>query len=149
MSCATYKPIHIPMDYNTCIRMVFFLVQQIETLKQQGRGVLSIHVSEVLENADKDFILKPKEDYLKCDPDGYLFLDRPFTYDDTYMAPELKNIVQLPANLYYTCALYSLQSLVLTVLQQTTISSLYPTKLYYVLERITAIKAKDRLFLFV
>lgn len=149
MSCVTYKPIDIPMDYNTCIRMVFFLVQQIEILKKQGRGVLSIHVSEVFENTDKDFILKPKEDYLKCDPDGFLFLDRPFTYDDTYMAPELKNIVHLPAKTYYTCALYSLQSLVLNVLQQSVISSLYPTKLYYVLERITTIKAEDRFFLFV
>jgi len=149
MSCASYKPIDIPMDYNTCIRMIFFIAQQIETLKIEGRGVLSIHVSEVLENADGDFILKPKEDYLKCDLDGYLFLDRPFAYDDAYMAPELKTISQLPAKLYYTCALYSLQSLALSVLQQISISSLYPTKLYYILERITVSKAEDRLFLFV
>lgn len=149
MSCATYKPIDLPMDYNTCIRMIFFLVQHIETLKSEGHGVLSIHVSEVLENADGDFILKPKEDYLKCDPDGYLFLDRPFTFEDAYMAPELKTIAQLPVKLYYTCALYSLQYLALTVLQQSEISSLYPTKLYYVLERTSVSKAEDRFFLFV
>ena len=149
MSCATYKPVDIPTDYNTCIRMIFFLVQHIETLKLEGRGVLSIHVSEVLENEDGDFILNPKEDYLKCDSDGYLFLDRPFTFEDTYMAPELKTITQLPAKLYYTCALYSLKSLALSVLQQSNLSSLYPTKLYYVLERTSVSKAEDRLFLFV
>lgn len=137
------------MDYNTCFRMIFLIAQQIETLKLEGRGVLSIHVSEVLENVEGDFILKPKEDYLKCDTEGYLFLDRTFTFDVAHMAPELKTITQLPVKLYYTCALYSLQSLALTVLQQSEFSSIYPTKLYYLLERTSVSKAEDRLCIFV
>ena len=138
------------MDYNRCVRMIFFIVQRIESLKLEGRGVLSVDVSDVLENEDGDFILQPKDEtYLKCDSEGYLFLDRPFVYEEAYMAPELKTVTQLPTKLYYTCALYSLKSLALTVLQQTNLSALYPTKLYYVLERTSVSKAEDRLFLFV
>ena len=62
MSCVTYKPLNLPMDYNRCVRMIFFIVQRIESLKLEGRWVLSVDVSDVLENEDGDFILQPKDE---------------------------------------------------------------------------------------
>jgi hypothetical protein len=137
------------LKYHECVRMMLDLGSQIETLKEHGWGLLYIDRQDITVTVDGSYILTPVEDLFSCDDRGRILIDRPFTYEETKMAPELKDITTLPSHVYYTCIYYSLKQLMLNVMGLDSIRQLYPTKLYFLMERCGELNPSDRIFVFI
>lgn len=137
------------LEYHECTRMLLDIGSQIEILKENGWGVLYLSVRDISIANDGTYIITPTMELFSCDEKGMILLDRPFTYHKTYMAPELKDISTLPSKVYYTCVYFSLKQLALDVLGIDTISRIYPTKLYFLIERCSEEDPKERIFLFI
>lgn len=137
------------LEYHECTRMLLDIGSQIEILKENGWGVLYLSVRDISIANDGTYIITPTMELFSCDEKGMILLDRPFTYHKTYMAPELKDITTLPSKVYYTCVYFSLKQLALDVLGIDTISRIYPTKLYFLIERCSEEDPKERFFIFI
>lgn len=137
------------LEYHDCTRMILDIGSQIEILRENGWGVLYISAKDITVTSDGSYMLTPMTDLFSCDEKGMILIDRPFKYDETYMAPELKPIDTLPSKVYYTSAYFSLKSLVLKVLGIDTLFRIYPTKLYFLIERCSCEDPQDRIFLFI
>lgn len=137
------------LEYHECTRMLLDIGSQIEILKENGWGVLYLSVRDISIANDGTYIITPTMELFSCDEKGMILLDRPFTYHKTYMAPELKDISTLPSKVYYTCVYFSLKQLALDVLGIDTISRIYPTKLYFLIERCSEEDPKERFFIFI
>lgn len=138
------------LKYNECVRMILDIGAQIERLREEGYGVLSIDRSQVKETSTGAFILDIQRDnYYKCTKSGMLDITRPFKKNKN-MAPEVVNIDSLPAETYYTSAFFSLSNLACDVLGiERDITLLKPTKLYFLLERCVNADPSKRIFLFI
>ena len=137
------------LDYQQCTRMILDIGGQIEALRENGFGLLYISSDDITITSDGSYILTPTEDPLTCDEAGMLLIDRPFVYNKEMMAPELKRIRVLPSKVFYSSAYYSLKSLVLKVMGLDNLKSLFPTKLFYLIERCSHDDPKNRFFIFV
>lgn len=140
---------HHNLEYHECTRMILDIGSQIETLRLNGWGLLYISAKDITITTDGSYLLTPEMDLFSCDEDGMILIDRPFTYDKTYMAPELKSITTLPSKVSYTSVYFSLKPLVLEVLGVDTLARIYPTKLFFLIERCSADDPKERRFLFI
>ena len=137
------------LNYQQCTRMILDIGGQIEALRENGFGLLHLSSDDVTITSDGSYILTPLEDPSPCDEAGMLLIDRPFVYNKATMAPELKRIRVLPSRVFYTSAYYSLKPLVLKVLGVDDLQSLFPTKLFYLIERCSHDDPKNRFFIFV
>lgn len=137
------------LNYGECTRMILDIGGQIESLRENGLGILYLTTDDITATSDGSYVLTPSENPLSCDERGMLLIDRPFIYNEDTMAPELKHINILPSNVYYTSVYYSLKTLVLKVLGIETIEKIYPTKLYYLIQRCLIDDPKNRIFIFV
>ena len=138
------------IPYDRCVRMILDIGAQIERLKEEGYGLLSVTPRQVKETSSGAFILDTKRDMIyKCTKNGMLDITRPFKKDNT-MAPEVQSIDTLPSETSYTTAFYSLGHLACDVLGiDRDIKLLKPTKLYFLLERCMSENPDDRIFLFI
>ena len=138
------------LRYDQCVRMVLDLGAQIERLKESGYGLLNISSKQVHKTSSGAFILSDKRDlYYKCTTEGMLDIIRPFKKEDS-MAPEVLAIDNLPSEVSYTAAYYSLGNLACDVLGiDRDISLLKPTKLFFLLERCMQEDPSSRVFLFI
>ena len=138
------------LRYDQCVRMVLDLGAQIERLKESGYGLLNISPKQVHKTSSGAFILSDKRDlYYKCTTEGMLDIIRPFKKEDS-MAPEVLAIDNLPSEVSYTAAYYSLGNLACDVLGiDRDISLLKPTKLFFLLERCMQEDPSSRVFLFI
>ena len=137
------------LDYNECTRLILDIGGQIEILKENGFGLLCITPDDISITRDGSYILTPVENPLSCDEDGMLSIERPFTYNENTMAPELKDIDTLPSKAFYTSVYYSLKYVAFKMLGIDSLKKLYPSKLFYLLERCSVDDPKDRIFIFV
>ena len=137
------------LDYQQCTRMILDIGGQIESLRENGLGLLYITTDDITITSDGSYILTPLEDPMLCDDKGMLLIDRPYTYDKDIMAPELKEINRLPSKVFYTSVYYSLKPLVLKVMGLTDLRQLSPTKLFYLIERCSVDVPEKRNFIFV
>ena len=137
------------LDYNECTRLILDIGGQIEILKENGLGLLCITPDDISITRDGSYILTPVENPLSCDEDGMLSIERPFTYNEHTMAPELKDIDTLPSKAFYTSVYYSLKYVAFKMLGIDSLKKLYPSKLFYLLERCSVDDPKDRIFIFV
>lgn len=137
------------LDYTQCSRMILDIGSQIESLRENGLGLLYISSDDITVTSDGSYILTPLDNPFTCDERGMLLIDRPFTYNKDTMAPELKDINTLPSKVFYTSVYYSLKNLVLKVIGIDSLKNLFPTKLYYLIERCSVVEPKDRIFIFV
>ena len=137
------------LDYQQCTRMILDIGGQIEALRENGFGLLYISSDDITITSDGSYILTPVEDPVSCDDTGMLLIDRPYVYNKTSMAPELKGIHVLPSKVFYTSVYYSLKPLVLKVMGLDELQSLFPTKLFYLIERCSHDNPKNRFFIFV
>ena len=137
------------LDYQQCTRMILDIGGQIESLRENGFGLIYLSADDITVTSDGSYILTPIEDPLSCDKNGMLLIDMPFTYNKDTMAPELEQIRALPSKVFYTSVYYSLKSLVLKVMGLDDLQALFPTKLFYLIERSSDNDPKHRFFIFV
>lgn len=140
---------HHKLEYHECTRMILDIGSQVETLRLNGWGLLYISAKDITITTDGSYLLTPEMDLFSCDEDGMILIDRPFTHDKTYMSPELKAVTTLPSKVLYTSVYFSLKPLVLEVLGVDTLARIYPTKLFFLIERCSADNPKERRFLFI
>lgn len=137
------------LNYNECTRLILDIGGQLESLRENGLGLLYLTADDITITSDGSYLLTPSENPLSCDKSGMLLIDTPFTYNEDTMAPELKEIDTLPSKVYYTSVYYSLKPLVLKLIGIERVKKLYPTKLYYLIERCSVDDPKNRFFIFV
>lgn len=137
------------LDYEQCTRMILDIGSQLEILRENGLGLLHISLDDITVMKDGSYLLTPKIDPFSCDDQGSLMIDRPFIYNPTTMAPELKTITCLPSYVFYTCAYFSLKSIVIKAMTIVNIQNIYPSKLFFLIERCSDIDPRNRVFLFV
>lgn len=137
------------IDYHECTKIILEIGAEIETLKEKGWALLCISREDISKTTEGSYILTPSMDLFSCDDNGMILIDRPYTYDGTYMAPELKYITTLPSKVYYTSVYFSLKQLTLDVLGVDTLTCIYPTKLYFLIERCSTEDPKERIFIFI
>jgi hypothetical protein len=133
--------------YETCVKMILDIGKQIQALNKQGYGVLYVTLDDITETKD-GFVLNSKHVY-SCDSRGYILIDAPFKRNEPYMAPELKSMHTIPSKVYHTCVYYSFKQLVLDFLEEKTPISIYPSKLFFLLERCTVNEPLNREFLYI
>ena len=95
------------------MKLILDIGDQIELLNKHGIGLLFI--------TKKDMILKNKKYFLNPTLETYptnkniLEINKPFKFNK-FMAPELKNIKELPSNVSYNVAFYNLQNIAIELL---------------------------------
>jgi hypothetical protein len=137
------------LDYEQCTRMILDIGSQIEILRENGLGILYLSLEDITAMKDGSYLLTPKIDPFSCDEKGMILIDRPFIYNSKIMAPELKTINCLPSNVFYTSSYYSLKNIVVKSMKIDNIQNIYPSKLFFLIERCSDENPTNRVFLFV
>jgi hypothetical protein len=137
------------LNYEQCTIMILDIGGQIEILRENGLGLLYLTPDDITITSDGSYLLTPLENPVSCDIDGMLSVERPFKYNALTMAPELQKINKLPSKVFYTCIYYSLKYIAIKMIGVDSLKKLYPTKLFYLLERCCVDEPKDRIFIFV
>lgn len=145
----TTKLLESSLDYEQCTRMILDIGGQIEILKENGLGLLYLNIEDITAMKDGSYLMTPKNDPFFCDDKGMLLIDRPFIYNSKSMAPELKMIHSLPHTIFYTCVYFSLKNIVVKAMKINNIQDIYPTKLFFLIERCSDDDPDNRVFLFV
>ena len=136
------------LNYDECLRLLLDVGAQIEALRENGIGILSVTKSDILQLSQNGFMINPNILSFKCDDNGQLRIDKPFQKEKG-MAPELEKIETLPTTVSYTVAYFSLKQLALDLLDIQSLSQLEPTKMFYLLERCARDNPKDRTFMLI
>ena len=139
----------ISLDYEQCTRMILDIGRQLEILRENGLGILYLSLEDITAMKDGSYLLTPKIDPFSCDEQGMIMIDRPFIYNAANMSPELKTITCLPSYVFYTCAYFSLKNIVVKSMAIANIQNIYPSKLYFLIERCSDNDPRNRVFLFV
>ena len=128
------------LPYNECLRMVLDIGAQIEALKENGYGIFHLTSKDIVQTIDGSFMISNKENILQCDEHGIMPVPHAFKFIEG-MAPELNS---KPMTISYTAAYFSLRSIACGDLKR-----LYPTKLYFLLERCSHDDPTKRVFIFI
>ena len=139
--------LEMELDYDKCLRLALNIGTQINILKYLNLGIPVITIDDILISNDGTYILNTKKHIDSLDSNSNILLTVNFQKNDN-TPPELKKITKIPNTIYYTSAYYSLAKLCLSLLNKD-LKSLYPTKLYFLLERCLKIEPKNRVFLYV
>jgi hypothetical protein len=97
------------MTYNLCLKMIDNLTTQMTILKKMNYGFYGIDVSDILV-IDDTFVFCSTQNMLPIVNDTFVFyypMNRPY-----FSNPELMELTNLPSEINYKCAYYSLGLLV-------------------------------------
>ena len=133
------------LNYDECLRLLLDVGAQIELLRENNIGILSVTKQDIMQLSHGGFMINPDILSFKCDNNGQIRVDKPFQKVKG-MAPELEKIETLPTTVSYTVAYFSLKQLALDLLDIQSLSQLEPTKMFYLLERCSRDDPKDRTF---
>ena len=136
------------LDYDECLRLLLDVGAQIELLRENNIGILSVTKQDIMQLSHGGFMINPDILSFKCDNNGQIRVDKPFQKVKG-MAPELEKIETLPTTVSYTVAYFSLKQLALDLLDIQSLSQLEPTKMFYLLERCSRDDPKDRTFVLI
>ena len=125
-----------------CMKMVYDLGEQILFMERNNRGFLNFNL--------EDIIVIDHHFFLFLNPEIYpltkqLEINHPFVLSE-FSAPELEKIKELPATASHKTVYYSLASIILYCLR-VDLETLFPSKLYFFLERCLKEDPNDRIFL--
>ena len=139
----------ITLDYEQCMRLILDIGAQIESLKDNGVGILFINKKDIFQLSTGGYLLRSDILSFKCDESGKIKIDKPFDNSIPGIAPELKDISEIPSLVSYNVAYFSLKQLVLEIMELETIKQLEPTKLYYLIERCSQENPSNRVFVLI
>lgn len=140
------------LDYHTAQRLVVCLGLQLTTLTGLGYGLASIAFTDITV-IDKDwYLLTNLSSAMPLIRNSQLRIIKPLGTKG-FLAPELKQITQLPAIVDQSCAFYSIALLCLAAMKLSDkpddIKLLFPSPLYFLLERCLLKNPEERVFLLV
>ena len=137
------------LDYEQSMRLILDIGAQIESLKNNGIGILFINKKDIFQLSTGGYILSSDILSFNCNETGEIKIDKPFDNSIPGIAPELKNISEIPTLVSYNVAYFSLKQLVLEIMELETIKQLEPTKLYYLIERCSQENSTNRVFVLI
>lgn len=152
------KKKHYALSYETALQMLFHLSHQLTHLiKHTHHAFLGYHPENVLVIDENKFLYLSTEHLHEINSDNEtLRITYPFSQDDFYLSPELKEITEIPSHVHYKTSYYSLACLIINGFQQNESitetlhqTPLQYTKLYWLLERCLVVDPKKRSILFI
>lgn len=132
--------------YEDCLKLIIDIGNQLEKLNKKSYGLLYIQKSDILQY-NNSYSLKPNLDYFTT-ANNELLLNRPFNYNNT-MAPELKNITEIPAIVSYNVCFFNLKQVAMDIIGLEEFDQLNPTKLYFLLKRCSNKDSTQRVFFYI
>lgn len=135
------------LSYNECLKMILEIGDQIELLNKSNKGLLFISKKDILENKNS-YSLDPNITFYETE-NNEIFIDNPFEFKERLMAPELKEIDELPSKVSYSVAFYNLKNVAVECLGLKEFEDLNSTKLYYLLKRCSEDDPKYRIFFYI
>lgn len=134
------------LKYDECLKVILEIGDQIELLNTHNIGFLCITKKDIFIKDGKYFLNPKLETYPT--KNNELEINKPFKFDKL-MAPELKNIRELPSHVSYNVAFYNLKNIAIELLGLDELIQLNPTKLYFLLKRCSAINPDYRVFFYI
>ena len=134
------------LKYDECLKVILEIGDQIELLNKHGIGFLFITKKDILIK-DGKYFLNPKLETYPTN-NNILEINKPFKFTK-FMAPELKNIKDLPSNVSYSVAFYNFQNIAVELLGLDELIQLNPTKLYFLLKRCSSTNPDYRIFFYI
>jgi len=133
------------LSYNKTLRLLLDIGSQIEALKEAGYGIMHVTRDNIVEVTD-GYMLNIDMSFLSCDATGNIAITDSITFIEG-MAPELDSDIK---TISYTVAYFSLSSLAHKVLGISNAPiKLYPSKMFFLLERCANVDPEKRIFLLV
>ena len=139
-------------DYQTAIKFMLNLGNQISTLIDNNYGILffSLHDIIVVNNT---FLITNLSKIVSLNKNNLLILTEPIQFDG-FLAPEIEkeknNNISLPFKINHNVSYYSAALLCLYCLDiDKNMYSIYNTKLYYLLHRCMEHNYENRIFLYI
>jgi hypothetical protein len=134
------KPLAIgfEFDYDTLVRLAKCISRQILYMEKRGITLVGLELSDIL-SVNQDFIVANYKRVVSYSDSMIRFIT-PF-YKPTFTSKEIKGLRNLPCNVSYLTAHYSLGSLIVFLLGDSnvdsidSIDSIKYTKLYWFLKR--------------
>jgi hypothetical protein len=140
------NPIEGKLKYDECLKLILEIGDQIELLNKHGIGLLLITKKDIIYKNGKYFLNPNLETYPTNN--NKLEINKPFKFNK-FMAPEFKNIKELPSNVSYNVAFYNLQNIAIELLGLDELIQLNPTKLYFLLKRCSSNDPSYRIFFYI
>ena len=137
------------LNYYMALRLALCLGQQIALLQQFNKAILSLSLSDIIVFNHDWFFLKNINELYDLDENSYIYLTTPIK-PNVFSSPEIKNITNLPINLYFSSIYYTLALLCIYSLNIT--DDLLPinsSKLYFLLKRCLDPNPNDRIFILI
>lgn len=140
--------INLPLNYSQALRMIFDLKIQIDALKKNNKAFIDINIDNIKLTGENTFIIDnfPQLYAIKNDK---ILISKPYS-KSKYIAPELNNVDKLPIKINESASYFCISKLILDILNiDNNIKRIYPTKLFYLLERILVENPEKRTFLYI
>jgi len=144
------------IPYNSILHIIYSLTKQISyLLKNESRCFHKLDISNILVIDDCKFIYLSYE-HLNDVKENKIIICRPISKTLGYLSPELKNAFSIPILVSYKTIFYSLASFILDNItpneetnEETKLSCIKDTKLYYFLKRSLYNEPEKRFLLYV
>lgn len=140
------KPVSSYLIYEDCLKLIIDIGNQLEKLNKKSYGLLYIQKSDILQY-NNNYSLKPNLDYFTT-ANNELLINRPFNNNNT-MAPEVKNITEIPAIVSYNVCFFNLKQVAMDIIGLEEFDQLNPTKLYFLLKRCSNKDSSQRVFFYI
>lgn len=138
-------------DYQMALRLTICLGEQLTALSEVGYGITHIDPEDIMVINDNWYLLTNFSNIAQLnDNKSTISILSPIS-NSNFVAPEIKNIKILPSEVDQSCSFYSVALLCLYVLRLTQdtqdMKRLFPSPLYFLLERCLHKEPKERVFL--
>ena len=138
-------------DYQKSLRLAICLGEQLTALAEVGYGITHIDPEDIMVINENWYLLTNFDNIAQLnDNKSTIKILSPIS-DSKFSAPEIKNIKTLPVEIDQSCSYYSVALLCLYVLGLTQdskdIQRLFPSSLFFLLERCLHKEPKERVFL--
>ena len=142
------EPINLPLNYSQALRMILDLKIQIDALKENNKAFIDINIDNIKLTGENTFIIHDLPTLFSIE-NKKILISKPYQ-KTKYIAPELQTSAKLPIKIDESASYYCISKLVLDVLNiDNNIERIYPTKLFYLIERILVENPEKRTFLYI
>ncbi len=139
------------LDYYKALRLTICLAEQIGALNEMGLSISHIEPSDILVLSENWYLITNTDNILPLEKDKINII-KP-VHKSMFTSPEMSNINTLPTAIDHRSSYYSIALVVLFSLglkkDNKDIEKLYPTSLYFLLQRCLQRSPSDRVLLLV
>ena len=140
------------LNYSKVLRFVICMGIQLTALTEINYGFTHINLDDIMVINEDWFLLTNFDNISLLNKDGKINITTPFS-SQKFTAPELKDIKTLPVDVDQSCSYYSIGMICLHLLgleyNNNNMEKLYPSPLYFFLERCLYENPEKRAYLLI